>query len=42
MTFENDKVCKTCQLKKQSRSFFKSKNIVTTIRPLEFFCMDLF
>ena len=42
LRFEDDKVCDVCQLEKQTRNTFKSKNIVFTTRPLEFLHIDLF
>ena len=35
-------IYKACQLSKQTKSSFKSKNIVSTTRPLELLHMDLF
>ncbi|XP_038989467.1 uncharacterized protein LOC120113034, partial [Phoenix dactylifera] len=40
--FEKNKICAACQLGKQTRSSFKSKNIVSTTKPLELIHMDLF
>ena len=37
-----DKICNACQLKKQTRRFFKSKNVVSTSTPLELLHLDLF
>ena len=42
INFDKDKICDVCQLGKQTRVFFKSKNIVSTSKPLEFLHMDLF
>ena len=42
MNFEKDRNCDACQLGKQTRVSFKSKNIVSTSRPLELLHMDLF
>ena len=42
LDFENNKICDACQFGKQTRSSFKSKNIVSTSRPLELLHMDLF
>ena len=42
MNFENDRICKACQLGIQTKSSFKPKNIVSTSRPLELLHMDLF
>ena len=40
--FEITKLCDACQFGKQTRNFFKTKNVVTTTRPLELIHMDLF
>ena len=40
--FTKDKPCDACQKKKQSKSSFKLKNIVSTSKPLELIHMDLF
>lgn len=37
-----DHLCDTCQMGKQTRVSFKSKNIISTSRPLELLHMDLF
>ena len=37
-----DHVCDACQMGKQTRGSFKSKNMVSTSRPLELLHMDLF
>ena len=37
-----DKICDACQKGKQLRSSFKSKNIISTTKPLELLHMDLF
>ena len=42
LNFEKDRICDACQLGKQTRVSFKSKNIVSTSRPLELLHMDLF
>jgi hypothetical protein len=42
MTFTKDHICEACQMGKQTRVSFKSKNIVSTSRPLELLHMDLF
>ena len=42
MNFEKDKIYDTCQPGKQTRSSFKSKNIVLTFRPLKLIHMDFF
>lgn len=40
--FSKDHLCDACQMGKQTRVSFKSKNIVSTSRPLEVLHMDLF
>ncbi|XP_070043085.1 uncharacterized protein [Nicotiana tomentosiformis] len=40
--FSKDHICDACQLGKQTRSSFKIKNIVSTIKPLQLLHMDLF
>ena len=40
--FVKDRLCDTCQKGKQTRSTFKSKNVVSTTRPLQLLHMDLF
>ena len=42
LNFSKDKVCCPCQLGKQVKTPFKSKNLVSTTRPLELLHMDLF
>ena len=42
LNFEKDRICDACQLGKQTRVSFKSKNIVSTSRPLELLHMNLF
>jgi len=42
LKFEKDKVCEACQKGKQTKTFFKQKQFVSTIRPLEMLHMDLF
>ena len=37
-----DHVCDACQIGKQTRGKFKSKNLISTSRPLELLHMDLF
>ena len=37
-----DKICDACQLRKQTRNSFISKNIVSITRPLEMLYIDLF
>ena len=44
LNFDKDKICDTCQFGKQVRNSFKSKNLVSTSRPLELLhvmCLDL-
>ena len=40
--FEKDKVCDACQMGKQTKSSFKSKNVISTTRSLQLLHMDLF
>ena len=40
--FSKDHLCDACQMGKQTRISFKSKNIVSSTRPLELLHMDLF
>ena len=42
LNFEKDRICDACQLDKQTRVSFKSKNNVSTSRPLELLHMNLF
>jgi len=42
LKFEKDRVCEACLKGKQTKVSFKSKNIVSTERPLEMLHMDLF
>ena len=42
LNFEKDRICDACQLGKQTKVSFKSKNTVSTSRPLELLHMDLF
>ena len=42
LKFEKDRLCDACALGKQTRSSFKSKNVVSTSRPLELLHLDLF
>ena len=42
LKYENNQICKACQLRKQVRSLFKSKNTIASSRPLEILHMDLF
>jgi hypothetical protein len=40
--FEKDSTCGACQAGKQVGAHQHDKNIITTTRPLEMLCMDLF
>ena len=40
LIFEYDHICDACQSGKQTRESFKSKNVVSTSRPLELLHMD--
>ena len=42
LNFDKDKICNACQFGKQVRNSFKSKNLVSTSRPLELLHVDLF
>ena len=42
LNFEKDRICDAYQLGKQTKVLFKSKNIVSTSRPLELLYMNLF
>ena len=42
LKFEKDMICDACQKGKQVKASFKSKNIVSTTRPLQLLHMDLF
>lgn len=42
MSYKDDLLCEACQKEKQVKSSFKSKNIVSTFRPLELLHIDLF
>ena len=42
LKFEKDKICDACQMGKQTKSSFKSKNMISTTRPLQLLHMDLF
>ena len=44
LNFDKDKICDACHFGKQIRNSFKSKNLVSTSRPLELLhvmCLDL-
>jgi hypothetical protein len=40
--FEKDRPCAACQAEKQVGTTHPSKNVMTTLRPLELLHMDLF
>jgi transposase InsO family protein len=40
--FEKDRLCDACQQGKQTKVSFKSKNVISTTRPLQLLHMDLF
>ena len=42
LKFERDHICEACQKGKQVKSSFKTKNVVSSLRPLELLHMDLF
>ena len=42
LSFDKDKIYDACQFGKQVRNSFKSKNSVSTSRPLELLHIDLF
>ena len=42
LKFERSKLCEACQKGKQTKSYFKPINVVSTTRPLELLHMDLF
>ena len=42
LKFGKDKICDACQFGKQVRNSFKSKNLVSTSRPLKLLHVDLF
>ena len=42
LKFDNDKICDACQFGKQVKYSFKSKNLVSSSRPLELLHVDLF
>ena len=42
LNFDKDKVCDACQFGKKVRNSFKSKNLISTSRPLELLHVDLF
>jgi len=42
LKYEKDKICEPCQKGKQTKNVFKTKNFVSTTRPLELLHMDLF
>ena len=42
LKFEKDRLCDACQKGKQVKSSFKSKNVISTSKPLELLHLDLF
>ena len=42
LNFEKDQVCEACQMGKQVKTSFKSKNFISTSRPLQLLHLDLF
>ena len=42
LKFERDRLCEACQKGKQTKSYFKQLNVVSTSRPLKLLHMDLF
>jgi len=42
LKYEKDRICEACQKGIQTKNVFKSKNFVSTTRPLEILHMDLF
>ena len=42
LSFDKDKICDACQFVKQVRNSFKSKNLISTSKPLELFHIGLF
>ena len=42
LIFDKDKICDACQFGKQVRNSFKSKNLISTFKPLELLHVDLF
>ena len=42
LNFSKDKICQACQQGKQTKNSFKSKDIISTSRPLQLLHMDLF
>ena len=42
IVFEKDHLCYTCQFGKQVKSYFKSKDYISTCRPLKLLYLDLF
>ena len=42
LKFVKDELCNACQNGKKTRASFKSKNVVSTFRPLELLHLDLF
>ena len=42
LKYKSDTLCEACQSGKQVKNSFKSKNVVSTSRPLELLHIDLF
>jgi len=42
LKFEKNKLCERCQKGKQVKTYFQSKNVVSTSKPLELLHIDLF
>jgi len=42
LKFEKDHICEACQKGKQVKNYFKIKNVVSSLKPLELLHMDLF
>jgi len=42
LNYEKDRICEACQKGKQTKNVFKTKNFVSTTRPVELLQMDLF
>jgi len=42
ISYKDDLLCKSCQKRKQIKTSFSSKNIVSTSRPLELLHLDMF
>ena len=42
VNFDKDHICEVCQFGKQVKTYFKSKEFISTCRPLQLLHMDLF